>query len=241
MASTYETLANIQTNIRNIVQKDTNTLTDAVLLPIANKWYRNILRELSGLNEQLFAQISSTSLVAGQREYPMPADDITGVTSHPYGGGAIQLTRVEVALDGANWYVAKQIPSLNSIRDLTFSGGPNSVDSFYQTNEPAFAQFDDSIMILPSPTVNVTNGLYIWYIQRPAEMTATSDIPDMKADWLNVLEQGMLVDVYTLLGRIPESDRALNKYQLFTNQMKNLENKWNPTVLNPASKVIDYI
>ena len=104
MASAFQTTDNVYTNVRFIVGKDSNTLTDANLLGLVNKYFNLMFRELVDLNEDLYAEFSSTALVASQREYQLPGDSAT-----TFGGGLVKLIRVEISYDGTNWYIADPI------------------------------------------------------------------------------------------------------------------------------------
>src|SRR3990167_8248844 len=117
MASSYQTLADVYSDVRYNAGKDSNTLVDADLLRLANKYFNLMFRELVGLNEDLYAEIASTALVADQREYSLPAD-----SASTFGSGLIKLQRVEVTYDGTNWYVANPL----SLQEIA---GPTILDA----------------------------------------------------------------------------------------------------------------
>ena len=54
MAAVWQTLNAIYTNVRSILNKDSNTLTDATLLPIANKYYYQIVMNLTDVNQNIY-------------------------------------------------------------------------------------------------------------------------------------------------------------------------------------------
>src|SRR3990167_183998 len=109
MAAALQTLANIYTYVRSLANKDSNTLTDATLLNLANVWYYKIIRELADINEDIFGEISTASTVANQTEYALPIDD----TASTFGGGTIKILRVEISYSGAVWKVAHPIDITN--------------------------------------------------------------------------------------------------------------------------------
>ncbi len=221
MASSYQTLANVYSDVRTAVQKDSTTLTDATLLRLANKYFLRMVRALIDLKEDLYAEISFTDLVADQEEYPLPTDD----TSSTYGDGLIKLERVELTYDGSRWQVADPM----SYQELA---GPSILDADKNTNKtkdnPKYAFKDRSIFIFPVPSSNdsVTagnKGLYIFWIKRPQELTGTSSIPNIPKDFLDVLAEGMLIDAYRQFGRMGDSAEARNNWRIGIQEMKELE------------------
>jgi hypothetical protein len=219
MASSLQTLDNIFSDVRTIAGKDSTTLTDAVLLRFANKYYLQLVRELIGLNEDLYAEISDSSLVADQREYVLPIDD----TASAYGGGLIKLQRVEINYTDANsstWKVASPM----SLQEID---GPTVLDSDianqYDKSAPKYWFKDRSVWIAPVPDVAVTNGLRIYWIERPDELEVTTDIPDFPKDFLIVLEEGILTDVYRMFNRTADARDAKENYLIGVSRMRELE------------------
>lgn len=213
MASSYQTLDNVFSDVRYIAGKDSTTLSDTNLLRTANKYYSLMVRELIDLSEDLYAEISSADLVASQREYVLPTDD----TATTYGGGLIKLQRVEINYDGSSsgWRVADPI-SLQQIPTPTILDA--DVNAEFDKGDPKYWFKDRSVWIAPVPgssdSVAASNAnLRIYWIKRPNELTATSDIPDLPKDFLGVLAEGMLIDVFRRYGRDGEASQALAKWE----------------------------
>ncbi len=225
MASTYQTLANLFSEIRDIAGKDSTTLADSTLLRYANKRYLEMIRHLVSLNEDLYAQIASTDLVANQREYPLPVDDTTGSAALPYGGGMIKLQRVEITYDNTNWRVMNPM----SLQEF---GSPTITDTDLNAQvvktSPRYWFKDRSLWIAPVPsssdytTVGNAN-LRIYWIERPAELGATSTIPDMPKDFLGLLGEGILIDVFRMFDRTSDSRDAKQNWSLGLAEMKQFE------------------
>lgn len=220
MAATYQTLDNVFSDVRFNASKDSTTLSDAELLRLANKYYALLMRELIDLNEDLYAQISSTALVAGQREYPLPTDSTT-----TYGGGLVKLQRVEISYDGSSWRVADPI----SLQEIS---GPTILDadlnSEFDKGNPRYWFKDRSVWIAPVPgsddSVAAQNtNLRIYWIQRVNELTATTDIPDLPKDFLSVLTEGILTDVFRMLGRTTDMSVAQRNFLVGIEKMRQLE------------------
>jgi len=221
MASSYQTLSNVYDDVRGLAGKDSTTLTDGTLLRLANKYYMKINRALMSISEDLYGEISYTDLVANQDEYPLPEDS----TSSAYSGGAIKLQRVEVSYDGANWYVVKPI-SYDEVR------GPSVLvvdkNSQFGKSTPKYYVMDRSLFIIPVPESGDDVGassanLYIWWIKRPDEMTSSADIPESPKDFLDVLAEGILSDVFRTFGRLTEARDARNNFKIGLEEMKSQE------------------
>src|SRR3990167_2622764 len=223
MASVYQTLGNIYTIVRSLANKDSTTLSDATLLAFANKSYYQIVRELADANQDIYGEISVASLVANQSEYALPIDD----TASTFGGGYIDIVRVEVSHDGSNWYPAEEIDMQNQpesiVRDATYGPSTATINQEYDTTQPKFAVFDKSIFLFPIPDTARTNALRIFWIKRPDELASSSSTPDMPKDFLYILTEGMLADVFQKFGRASESSLSYQKFQKMLKDMKRLE------------------
>lgn len=221
MASTWQTLGNVFTVVRSIANKDSTTLPDATLLPLANKYYFLIIRELIGLNEDFYAEISNTDLVAGQSEYPLPVDD----TASPYGGGAVKIHKVDTAFVASDWKVAGNIP-FNDVRiPLSLTA---DISNNYSINYPGYYFKDRSVFLLPTPsssdnTTAGNAGLYIYWTKRPGEVTSGSSIPDLPKDWLSVLQEGILYEVFRKYNKTTDARDALANFQIGVSRMRELE------------------
>jgi len=213
MAASYQTLDNVFSDVRYISGKDSTTLTDANLLRLANKYYLLMVRELVDLNEDLYAEISFTDLVADQREYVLPVDNATTT----YGGGMIKMQRIEINYSGGSndWRVADPI-SLQQIPTPTILDA--DINSEFSSSDPKYWFKDRSVWIAPVPcsTDDVVVGnanLHMYWIKRPGELKVTTDIPDLPKDFLNVLSEGMLTDVFRKYGRINDSLKAQSNWE----------------------------
>jgi len=225
MASIYQTLQNVFDDVRYIAGKDATTLADTDMFRMANKYYLWLLRQEADLNEYLYGQISYTDIVANQREYPLPVDNYDGTTNNPYGGGAINILRVEITYDGTNWYVGQAVSVPDFSQEITTDAGLNNQST--KTN-PVYYFFDRSIFIgpVPSSSDNVTvgnAGLRIWYLQRTGEYSDTTDIVDLPKEFLPILAEGILIDVFRKYGRINDMRLSESRFNAMTQEMRSLE------------------
>ena len=232
MASIYQTTANVFTNIRALVSKDSNTISDATLLGYANKWYFWIMREL---NQSTFisGEIATADLVANQQEYALPADE----TSSSYSGGIYQILRVEAALDGTNWHLLPEVDLLSYPQVFN----DTNLTSRFTTSEPAFAWFDNSLWLWPIPAVAGEELLRIFWLKRPDEIAATSTISEVPKDFLGILETLVRSDVLTSLGRANESSLAKQEgFQMLERAKQLIEQADKSLVFRPQDSINDY-
>lgn len=225
MAAVYQTLQNIFDDVRYIAGKDATTLPNTDLFRIANKYFLWLMRQEADLNEYLYGQISFTDLIANQREYPLPVDDEAGSTLHPYGGGAINILRVEISYDGTNWVVARVVAVPDLTREITTDAGLNNQST---KSQPIYYFFDRSLFIgpVPSSSDNVGSGnagLRIWYLQRTGELDSVSDVFDIPKEFLPILAEGMLIDVFRKYGRINDMRVSEARFNAMTQEMRSLE------------------
>lgn len=222
MASLYQTTANLFSEIRDIVTKDSTTLPDATLLRFANKRYLEMVRQLVSLNEDLYAEVSSADLVSGQREYVLPTDN----TSSTYGGGLIKLQRVEISYDaGSNWYLASPM-SLQEFSEPTVTDA--DLNSQTSKTSPKYWFKDRSVWLAPVPSATDSTsggnaGLRMYWIKRPNEIAATTDIPEIPKDFLGLLGEGILIDVFRMFDRTADSRDSKANWTEGLAIMKNLE------------------
>jgi hypothetical protein len=182
---------------------------------MANKYYLLMVRELIDLNEDLYAEISAANLVANQREYSLPIDD----TSTTYGGGLVKLQRVEVNY-GSGARVADPI-SIQQNADPTIAD--SDINNTFDTADPKYWFKDRSVWLAPVPTENVSSGLYIYWIKRPSEMTSSAAIPSLPKDFLNVLSEGILIDVFRRLGRSEDAKQSQHNWDIGVANMREKE------------------
>lgn len=189
----YKTLSDIYDDVRFRTNTDSTSLANSDLLRIANKYFRIIMRHFVDSDEDFYAEISTFNTVANQQEYSAPADS----ASSPFGGGAIKILRIEVTYDGSNWKVLDPV-NWREIPKTTQSA--SQINEQFSTTAPAYAYFDRNLFLFPIPTSSQTAGGRLFYIKRPNEMTATSDVPELPADFLDMLSLGMSIDAYENLG-----------------------------------------
>lgn len=205
MAATFQTLNAVYTEVRRLTNKDSTTLPDATLLPVANRRYLELVREIIDTDDSWYAEIDTQNFTVDDGTYTIPADD----TASTYGGGAVKIIRVEVTYDGTNWVVVQPI-SRKEMTDfgITLGSDTDAILDNFSESYPRYYHFGASIKIVPTPNTTRTNGLRIFNIARPNELTSSSSIPDIPKDFLGVLCDGLLYDFYREFQRFTEAKES---------------------------------
>lgn len=159
------------------------TAADTDLLPILNDYYNRQIITFVNTNEDLFGVKADTNLnvTALQEAYALPSD-------------LIRLKRAEITYDGTNWY---KIHTNDDGQVQSHALDVTSIQNNYQTTDPYADIFGDNIYLRPIPTSPVTNGLRIWYIQRPSQLSTTSSTITTPADYHGYLVYGVAAEIAT--------------------------------------------
>lgn len=182
--------------VRLLGRYDTADVTNTQLFQLLNNAVEDQARFVAGLREDfLLKQGSSQNLVSGTSDYTLATD-------------ILQLKKVEVALDGSNFYVATR-KDLNEITDLVNTTETTSSPKYTPITQSSSTEF--IIRISPSVTANVTNGLRYWYIIRPAALSSLSDVPVTPPELHDALVQRMLSDLKQRDGKGSEAEFAMTR------------------------------
>lgn len=162
------TYTKFATLIRYYTKTNSTTFTDNNILMLANIFKDDISAEISKeVGEDYFGLRFERDLLAGQREYDLPAE-IMG-----------RMKYLQAKLDGKNWQHLDET-------DLSIYGkamDETTIQSIYADRSPEFDIWDQGIYILSGDDIiDVTNGLKLWAIIFPADFTDLSSIEDMSTN-----------------------------------------------------------
>ena len=156
------------TLVRYYTKTNSTTFTDTDILTLANIFKDDISAEVSkAVGEDYFGLRFERDLLAGQREYDLPAE-IMG-----------RIKYLQAKLDGTNW------EKLNET-DLTVYGkaiDETTIQSIYADKAPEFDIWDQGIYILSGDAIiDVTEGLKLWAIIFPADFANLTSTDDMSTN-----------------------------------------------------------
>lgn len=158
------------TYIRFHTKTDSTTLTDAELVALANVKKDEIAKEIAKTNEDIFGMWYLRDLEAGVREYSFPANILSNIKG----------VEACVANSGTEFKKFTEF-DLTQYRGTTVEADiRNAFGGKYQ-----FDIFRKSLWLYTGEAiVAVANGLKLWAIQFPADLTTTiiSSTDDMSVD-----------------------------------------------------------
>ena len=190
---------------------------DSDMLRVLNDYYRRMVNILVNLNEDKFGRKGFTTLNMNpnQEYYRLPSD-------------CMKLKRLEITYDGTTWdKIRLQDPSEQ--RDYALDS--TDINNQYVTSDPRAEIFGDSIYLRPIPTTQVSNGLKLWYIRLPGELSALSnsfslELPDQ---FKGYLAYGVAAEIAT---RQANETVASMMFQKWEDAKLKIEQQFPPTKLD---------
>lgn len=153
--------------IRLKTQTDSNTLTDADILTLANVVKDDIAKEVLKSDEDYFGMFLYRDLEDDRRKYLINDTDTDLLSKIKY---------FEAKLDGSNW--ERLTPS--DINTLKFTSDEETILSEMANLDPVYLTFGGEIIIFSdSAIIDVTRGLKMWAILYPADLSALNGSTDM--------------------------------------------------------------
>lgn len=153
------------TLVRYYTKTNSVTFTDADILTLANIFKDDIAGLLSKeVGEDYFGLRFERDLLAGQREYDLPAE-LMG-----------RFKYLEAKLNGTDWN------TLNETDLTTFNrtSDENTIRGYFSNTDGQFDIWDNSIFLLTgSAIIDVTDGLKLWAIIFPADFSSLVSAIDM--------------------------------------------------------------
>lgn len=132
--------------------------------------------------------IATTNLVANQQDYTFP------LAMGPSGGAEniLAIKRVEVCLDGSNWYKAEPF----DINERGLSTSASSIAGTFNKNQPFYDVQSNAIFLYPIPDTAVSAGLKVWFKRDISEFvsTDTTKVPGFETTWHPMLSIGAALE-----------------------------------------------
>lgn len=159
------TFAKFASLVRFYTKTNSTTFTDTQILLLANVLKDDIAAQIAKkVGEDYFGLRFTTSLVAGQREYELPAEMMS------------RLKYIEAKLDGTNWEKLVETDLLQYQKTTDEA----TILFEFANRKPAFDLWDKSLLIYSGDAIiSVTDGLKLWAIIFPADFTDLSSTDDM--------------------------------------------------------------
>lgn len=154
--------------VRYYTKTNSTTFTDADILTLANIFKDDIAATIAKeVSEDYFGLRFTRNLIAGQREYDLPAELMS------------RMKYLQAKLDGTTWQ------KLNET-DLSVYGkaiDEATIIEQYTGKDPEFDLWDQGIYILSGEAIiDVTDGLKLWAIIYPADFSSLTAVSDMSTN-----------------------------------------------------------
>ena len=159
-----------------------------------------VLNRLLTLGQNYFLRIAKADTVAGQSLYSLPQD-------------FRKFVRLEVGYANATDRV-----KVDQI-DLTEIGDPN-VDIYSQV-DPKYTILGNMFELRPAPTTSVEDGLYMIYVENPADMSADDDTSGLPLDYDHLLTLYASAKGKYTLGLPNEGNNMMAQFNMGLDEMEN--------------------
>jgi len=147
--------------INQAVTDDTKTITETEVKRNLNIGYGLVKNAVVATNQSFYLRLAKADLVEDQSRYSLPTD-------------LRRISRVEVG------YTASTTRERVQRVDRNAKDDPNVVQS---EGRPAYYVTGDMIELDPEPSSDVTDGLWLWYIEDTGDMSDDDDEPNLPKGW----------------------------------------------------------
>lgn len=137
-----------------------------------NDAYMAMVDEIGKVNPDFFTKLETTDLVASQQEYLLPLD-------------FEKVSMVNVYLD-SQWFRALPLANMSGIPVVART---DSTQGFVASS-PVYYITGENVGLMPIPTASVDEGLKLWYVYTPEELTADSDEPAFPKKFHHIIKYG---------------------------------------------------
>lgn len=159
-----------------------------------------VLDRLLSLGQNYKVRMAKADLVANQSLYGLPTD-------------FRKFVRVELGYESAaNRIKADQL----NIGEI----GERTTDS-YSLADPKYTILGDMYEIRPTPTASVTDGIYLYYIEDPADMSGDTDTTGLPFDYDYLLPIYAAANGKYTLGLPLEGDNLMGRFKAELVEMEN--------------------
>lgn len=159
-----------------------------------------VLNRLLTLGQNFYLRIAKASTVADQALYSLPTD-------------FRKFARLEIGYENATDRVKADQIDLNEI-------GDPSVEVYSQA-DPKYTIIGNMLELRPTPTSAVTNGLYMVYVENPADMSEDTDTSGLPLDYDHLLTLYASAKGKYTLGLAQEGNNMMGQFTMGLDEMEN--------------------
>ena len=160
------TFLEMQQRVGELINQDVSTdnllVTKTEVKANINRAYQKLVNRLVSLGQDYYVRLAKANLVGGQNLYGLPVD-------------FRKMIRVEIAPeDEGTRYKAHRL-------DSNAFGDP--VDTNIAPTTPVYSIRGKNIDLKPTPTSNVTRGLWMWYVENVSDLVQDDDEPNIPLEF----------------------------------------------------------
>ena len=197
------TFSQMQTEVGDLLNMtiDANsTVTSTQVQRDLNTARDLVLNRLLVLGQNYYLRIAKANTVANQALYSLPTD-------------FRKFARLEIGYENATDRVKVDQIDLNEL-------GDPSVEVYSQA-DPKYTIIGNMFEIRPTPTTAITNGLYMIYVENPADMSGNTDTSGLPLDYDNLLTLYASAKGKYTLGLPQEGNNMMAQFNLGLDEMEN--------------------
>ena len=177
--------------INQDVTSDNLTVTETEVKLNLNRGYQKVVNRIASLAQDYYVRLSKANLTASQSLYGLPSD-------------FRRMIRVEVA------------PTLATERYKAYRVDTNAfddpVDYSGDSTSPTYSMRGKNIEIKPEPANNITNGLWMYYVETVEDLSADDDEPNIPPQFEDLPIEYAVAKAKARLGLMDEAQMHLAEF-----------------------------
>lgn len=189
------TFSDMVTRVGELINQDVSTdnltVTNAEVKANLNRGYQKVVNRISSLAQDYYVRLAKANLTADQSLYGLPTD-------------YRRMIRVEIA------------PETEGTRYKAFRVDTNSygdpVDIDVSTVDPTYSIRGKNIEIRPTPTVNVTRGLWMFYVETVNDLVEDDAEPNLPPEFSDLPVEYAVAKAKARLGLMDEAQLHLAEF-----------------------------
>jgi hypothetical protein len=189
------TFLEMQTRVGELINQsvttDNLTVTETEVKANLNRGYQKVVNRIASLAQDYYVRLSKANLAANQSLYGLPTD-------------YRRMIRVEIGPESsATRYKAFRV-------DTNAYGDP--VDEYIDTTNPQYSIRGKNIEIKPTPTVAVTDGLWMFYVETVNDLSDDGDEPNLPPEFSDLPVEYAVAKAKARLGLMDEAQMHLAEF-----------------------------
>ena len=185
-------------DLLNMTISATSTVTTTQAKRDLNTARDLVLNRLLVLGQNYYLRIAKANLVANQSLYSLPTD-------------FRKFARLEVGYESAT--------DRSKVDQIDLSElGDNDV---LTQGDPKYTIVGNMFELRPTPTANLTDGLYMIYVENPADMSGDTDTSGLPLDYDNLLTLYASAKGKYTLGLPQEGNNLMSQFNMGLDEMEN--------------------